>query len=105
MWPRRSRTPGLGGYDTLHAEGLVTSIHDVEVLSPDEYEGDGDQKVEMEEEDQEAAGGAVPLQIPSPIGPSSSEEEEVVVVVVVAAAAAVEEVTESNERPSKRRRR
>jgi hypothetical protein len=69
--------------DTLHAEGLLSSIPDGELLSQDEHKGDGDQKDEMEQEEQEAAGGAVLLQIPWPIGPSSSEEEEVVVVVLL----------------------
>ena len=39
--------------DTLRAEGLGTSILDVEVLTPDNQEGDGDQKDDMEEEEEE----------------------------------------------------
>jgi len=75
--------------DTLHAEGL--GIADVEVLSPDEQEGDGDQKDEMEMgEEKEEAAAAAAFKIPSPIPPSSSEEEE--------------KVTQSDEGASKRRR-
>jgi len=39
--------------DTLHAEGHGNGIPDVEVLSPDEQEGDGDQKDEMKDEEEE----------------------------------------------------